>query len=451
MTAGGVSTNSPVALIARNRPAHVAAFAGQIAAHRATSMIYSAQSPAAMAEEVRKLGRPVILADQQDWSDELYAAAAETGAMGIELVDDADAPVRLVDGLVRVGNNPHCALPPDVAFELLSSGTTGAPKRLPLKWSTVTLATADAGQVYAGTSQRQSPLLMLSPLGNVTGISYLCPALATAQPIVLLEKFTVEAWVDAVRRFKPARSSLPPAAVRMVLDAGVPRDALASLTVLAVGGAHIAPELQMRFEEMYDIPVLTAFGATEFGGVVANWSLDLYREFGRIKRGSVGRASPNVDLRVVDRESFEVLPAGEIGLLEARVDRIGTDWIRTTDLAWLDSEGFLFLYGRADNAINRGGFKIVPEVIAAVLQKHPAVADVAVVGLPDPRLGEIPVAAVEVKAGAFAPTSEELLSFARERLLAYQVPTAIRVLQSLPRTESMKVSAPHLKALFMDR
>ncbi len=448
LEAGGVATGAAVGLVARNRPAQVAAFAGQIAAHRPTSMIYSAQTPAGMAGDVRRLNAAAILADPEDWTAELHAAAAQTGALGIVLTDDTENPVRVVEGLTQTGAGPHRTVGVEVAFELLSSGTTGAPKRLPLSWATVESATADADQVFAGTSQRQAPMLMLSPIGNVAGISYLCPSLATGQSIVLLEKFTVGGWVDAVSTYRPARSSLPPAAVRMVVEAGVPREPLSSLTVVAVGGARIEPELQVRFEEIYGIPVTTAFGATEFGGVVANWSLDLYRELGAIKRGSVGLASPNVDLRVVDRGSFQPLPSGEVGLLEARVARIGPDWIRTTDLVWLDEDGFLFLQGRADDAINRGGFKIVPEVVAAVLRDHPAVADAAVVGLADNRLGEVPVAAVELKAGVNVSGPDELLAFARDRLLAYQVPTAIMILPALPRTLSMKVSFPDVKALF---
>ncbi|HEY3696988.1 fatty acid--CoA ligase family protein [Phenylobacterium sp.] len=448
LAAGGVAAGAPVGLAARNRPAQVAAFAGQIAARRTTSMIYTAQTPVGMAADVRRLNAAAILADPQDWTAELRAAAAETGSLGLALADDPDTPVRVVDGLERAGAGPHRSVAAEVAFELLSSGTTGAPKRLPLSWATVESATADAGLVYVGTAQRQTPLLMLHPIGNVAGVSYLCPALAAGQPIVLLEKFTVESWVEAVRTYRPVRSALPPAAVRMVVEAQVPREALSSLTVLAVGGARIEPELQEQFEAMYGVPVTPAFGATEFGGVVANWTLDLYRALGAAKRGSVGRASPKVALRVVDRDSFQPLPAGEVGLLEARVDRLGPHWIRTTDMASLDKDGFLFLHGRADDAINRGGFKIVPEVVAEALRRHPAVADAVVVGLADPRLGETPVAAVELKAGAETPTPDELMAFARDRLLAYQLPTAIRIVPALPRTLSMKVSAPDVRALF---
>jgi long-chain acyl-CoA synthetase len=448
LAAAGVAPDVPVGLIARNRPALVAAFAAQVAARRPTSMVYSAQSPAALAADIRGLRAAAVLADPQDWTPELIAAEAEAGSAGLMLSDDDDQPVRPVPGLERVGAGPHRSLPPEIAFELLSSGTTGAPKRVPLAWATIESATRDSGKVYAGTTARQAPLLMLHPIGNVAGISYLCPPLANGQSIVLLDKFTVESWTAAVRDYGPARCSLPPAAVRMVMEAGVPREALSSLTVVAVGGGRIEPALQTAFEERYGIPILTAFGATEFAGVVAGWTLDLYRDWGVLKRGSAGRASPGVALRVVHRESFAPMPAGGIGLLEAKVDRLGPGWIRTTDLASLDADGFLFLHGRADGAINRGGFKVSPDGVADALRKHPAVADAAVVGVPDPRLGEVPVAAVELKSGIAPPTSQALIEFARDRLLAYQVPVEIRIVEALPRNASMKVSAPDVAALF---
>jgi acyl-coenzyme A synthetase/AMP-(fatty) acid ligase len=289
---------------------------------------------------------------------------------------------------------------------------------------------------------------MVHPLGNVTGLSYVGPALAFGQPIVLLDKFELNAWVTAVRNYKPIRAALPPAGIRMVVDAKVPKEDLASLTVVGVGGTALDLGLQKQFEETYGIPILSAFGATEFGGVIASWSLDLYKKFGHSKPGSLGRAAPNCTLRIVDPETRAELPPDTVGLLEAKVGRIGPDWIRTTDLARLDADGFLYLHGRADQAINRGGFKVVPEAVATVLRTHPGVADAAVVGIADQRLGEVPMAAVEPKAGVKAPTPDDLAAFAREKLIAYQVPVKFIVLEKLPRNESMKPALATIKKMF---
>jgi long-chain acyl-CoA synthetase len=136
-------------------------------------------------------------------------------------------------------------------------------------------------------------------------------------------------------------------------------------------------------------------------------------------------------------------------LLEVKApNQSGPDWVRTNDLAEIDADGFLFLRGRADDAIARGGFKVLPADIARVLLQHPAVQDAGVVGLPDPRLGAVPAAAVELRPGT-SVTEAQLLSFLRERLVAYQIPTQVKVVAELPRTPSLKVSQPMLRELFL--
>jgi acyl-coenzyme A synthetase/AMP-(fatty) acid ligase len=117
----------------------------------------------------------------------------------------------------------------------------------------------------------------------------------------------------------------------------------------------------------------------------------------------------------------------------------------------LDEDKFLWINGRDDNAIIRGGFKILPDDLVRALETHPAIREVAVVGLPDPRLGQIPAAAYILRAGAVAPSEAELRAFLRERLLPYQVPSQLMQVEELPRTPSLKVSQPDLKALFATR
>jgi acyl-CoA synthetase (AMP-forming)/AMP-acid ligase II len=142
-----------------------------------------------------------------------------------------------------------------------------------------------------------------------------------------------------------------------------------------------------------------------------------------------------------------VLPAGETGWLEAQVDSLGEAWIRTTDLALLDEDGFVFVKGRGDGAIIRGGFKILPEQIVESLREHPAVLDAAVVGIEDEKLGQIPAAAVELAKG-FELTIVALEKHARDRLLSYQIPAKWTIVDSLPRTPTLKVILSDVKKLF---
>jgi long-chain acyl-CoA synthetase len=433
-----------LALVARNRPAHVAVMAGALDAGRALTMIHSAQSPARLAADIERLRRPVIVAEREDWSEEALAAARRVGSGAIAVSDGDDCCKIAV--LLQRGEGPFAEPPVGTALELLSSGTTGAPKQVALSRKTITRSLAASGTMYAG-SDGAKPQIMAAPLGNVSGLGYAMPPLMNRQPLVLLDKFAPHAWASAIREFKPTRGALPPAGVRMMLDSDVPAEWLSSLEVVGMGGGKVEPDLLAAFERRFGVPVTPAYGATEFAGVVAAWTLDLYRQYGEAKRGSAGRAIPSAKLRVVDGETGRELPAGEQGVLEVLAERIGPDWIRTTDIAHIDSDGFLFLHGRADGAINRGGFKVLPETIVSALCEHPAVADAAAIGIEDSRLGEVPVAAVELAPGAQA-TSEDLHLFLSDRLLAYQRPVDIRILEALPRNPSLKVALGDLKVLF---
>jgi len=155
-------------------------------------------------------------------------------------------------------------------------------------------------------------------------------------------------------------------------------------------------------------------------------------------------------LRVVDPETGQEVPPGEIGVLEVLpTQRLGTTgWTRTTDLAAIDTDGFLYIRGRADDTIIRGGFKVQLNHVSEVLMRHAAVLEASVIGIPDARLGQVPVAAVELRPGFAAVDEGELAAFARQHLTPYQVPVRFKVVDALPRTISMKISRPGVTALF---
>ena len=164
------------------------------------------------------------------------------------------------------------------------------------------------------------------------------------------------------------------------------------------GTAPLSADDADAFTEKFGIPVLTSYAATEFGGGVAGWTLADHQKHWQAKRGSVGRAHPGAQLRVVDDDGNPLGP-DQPGLLEVKPGQLGpsADWMRTTDLARIDADGFLWILGRADQAIIRGGFKVMPDDVRAALESHPAVRGAAVVGRPDERLGETPVAMVELR------------------------------------------------------
>jgi long-chain acyl-CoA synthetase len=223
---------------------------------------------------------------------------------------------------------------------------------------------------------------------------------------------------------------------------------LSSLDFLISASGPLDPETRDEFEAHFQLPVRLAYGATEFAGSLCAWTPDLVDEFGESKRNSVGRPLPDTQVRIVHPDTGAELASGVQGLLEAKVAPISPDWIRTTDIASIDADGFVTLHGRADGAINRGGFKILPETVRRVLISHPAVRDACVVGVPDKRLGQVPFAAIEATPGLPVPSDDELKDLVRKSLPVYNVPVAFAVVDELPRNPALKVSLPDVAALY---
>jgi acyl-coenzyme A synthetase/AMP-(fatty) acid ligase len=448
-TLAGVPSGAAVGLIARNRAGPVAALAALLGLGRCVVMIYSAQSSAAIAADIRRLNLAAVIADCCDWAPEVVQAAQAVGSAGLGVSGEHGEPTRRVQPLCLAGSGPFHLADPGIALELLSSGTTGPPKRVPLSASAFEQAAADAVKIYGSSAATPPANLVCHPISNIAGVTFLMPMLFCGQPTCVMERFELSAWIDAVRRHRPARVSLPPPLIRQILEQSVAPDAFVGLEAIGVGAAMLDPQLQEAFETRYGVPLLVSYGATEFGGVVANWTPDLHRDFSQSKRGSVGRARPGVSLRVADLQTGAPLAVEMEGVLEAKVDRLSQEWIRTTDLASIDADGFVYLHGRADQAINRGGFKISPDKVAAALRSHEHVLDAAVVGMPDPRLGATPVAAVELAAGAKID-ADDLMKHVRAALLSYEAPTAIHVFKTLPRNASMKVDLAALKRMLSE-
>jgi acyl-CoA synthetase (AMP-forming)/AMP-acid ligase II len=425
-----------VGIVLRNRPAHVGALLGVLRAGGCVVTINPHRGVERTREDVARLGLDVIVATE----DDLLELAAGSGArtrLGLRALGEAPAVAE------------DAALParaqrlPGVAVRMLTSGTTGPPKRIELGFDL--LERVLQGAKYYETQKaetlrlRSGVAIVNSPLVHLGGVFRTLQCVNDGRAFCLLERFTVEGWLDAVRRHRPQTASLVPAALRMVLDAELDPSELASLRSVVCGTAPLDPDDADAFFARFGVPVLVSYAATEFGGGVAGWNVADHRTFWTTKRGSVGRAHPGCELRVVDPETGAILAADAPGLLEVKASQLGgREWIRTTDLARIDADGFVWILGRADQAILRGGFKVHPQVVQHALERHPAVRGASVLGRPDARLGAVPVAAVELRPGA-AASEAELLAHAAPLLARYELPVEIRVLKELPRTDSGKV------------
>ncbi|MER5184961.1 fatty acid--CoA ligase family protein [Streptomyces sp. NPDC002896] len=448
LDAAGLGAGARVGVVLENRPEHVAVVAAVIASGRCLVMLSPLQPAARLVADIARCELPVVVSGAEPLAREGVLGAVTAHGAALELG---------TDGTLRpAGGTAPAEAPanPGVAVEMLTSGTTGPPKRVHLRIGQLDQALVSGGQTPKPERLlSRSAALVAAPLVHIGGLWRALACLATGRRMLLMPKFAVEPWVSAVERHRLRAASLVPAAIRAVLDAGVPKERLAGLQVVTSGTAPCPAELADAFFRTYGIPVLMTYGATEFAGAVVGWTLPLHERWWQRKAGSAGRAFDGVELRVIGEDGAE-LPVGRTGRLEVRTEqstRGGRAWVRTSDLARIDADRFVWIEGRADDAIIRGGFKVQPETVKRVLETHPAVREAAVAGLPDARLGEVPVAAVEVETQQPAPDTAELVALCRGRLTPYEVPAHIVVLDALPRTPSSKVSRVELLDLVRAR
>jgi len=444
LTDAGIAQRASIGVIVRNRVIHGAAMLGLIGGGRWLTTIYAMQSAQAIAQEIRDTRFAAIIADRQDWSEDVVAAARETGTLGIVIDHGAAEPLSLHPELATTGAGPFRVVEGEPGLEVLSSGTTGKPKRVVFPARILDRMIDSVKAAYVSGSAE--PCILTWPYGGIGGMCELIAATMMERYMVVLERFNVEEWVEAVERLKPRTVSGVPTVARMILDAKVPKERLASVQYFTGGSAPMTIELQDAFEEAYGIKVIWGYGATEFCGSVIMWTPALYDQYRRTKAGAMGKAMPGITLRTIDVETGAVLPAGQQGYLEALVPQISDDWIRTTDLVTIDEDDFVFHHGRGDGAIIRGGHKVIPEKVVDCLREHPAVLDAAVVGLPDERLGAVPMAVVELRAGAEADEAA-LKDHVRGKLTSPQVPAKIRIVPAIPRTTSLKADLTAVRRL----
>lgn len=443
----GIPQGSPIAVVLRNNPACVSTVLAMVTSNFCLVPINPHQSAIKINADIESLGVSAIIALEDDWHANSLEMLIPEGrkahiSMGSEQI--------LVVG--RITTQAPTPEQEQTAILMLSSGTTGPAKRIPLSRRRFVNSILSGVEVTdAGPIRLKSSIAIVSgSLVHIGGIYFSINSLANGRSFCLLDKFSVREWRRALETHRPKTVTLSPAALRMIYDADIPVDSFRSLASIGSGSAPLPTDLKRDFQTRYGIPILDSYGATEFAGAITRWSMADYQHYGESKQGAVGRALDGLELRVTDPESGKVLSRGEQGLLEVRGEKLDFDeWVRTSDLAVIDEDGFLYLRGRADAAINRGGFKILPTDIEAVIESHPEVRHACVVGMQDERLGEVPQAVAETLPGS-SLCEADLLLYVRERVVAYHCPTRIQLLPELPRTPSMKVSIHEVKRLLKD-
>lgn len=334
----------------------------------------------------------------------------------------------------------------DVAVLLYTSGTTSTPKAVVLRHRHLTSYVI--GSIEFATGDEDTVALITVPPYHIAGVANLVTSIYSTRRVVYLPVFSPQAWLDIVRTERVTQAFLVPTMLARVVEHldGRPADC-PSLKSLAYGGARMPiTVLERALEAFADAGFVNAYGLTETSSTLAVLTPDDHRAartgdpVAVARLGSAGRLVPGVEVEIRDGELWArgEQVSGEYLGREAVTDDEG--WFPTRDRGWFDEDGYLFIEGRADDTIIRGGENIAPAEIEDVLLAHPAVADAAVVGLPDDEWGQRLAAAVVLRPGAAGEVDEdELRAFARERLRSSKTPDVIRFRTELPHTDTGKL------------
>ena len=368
----------------------------------------------------------------------------------MEHVIESTAPAAVLDGAgLRTVTAEPGGHEPDVAFVTWTSGTTGRPRPILHTHSgyleLLDRVLAPLRGRPADPARPPSPNLIPVSLSLNAGIYNVLFGLRAGAELVVMDRFSTTEFATLVDRFSIRSTVLPPAAMVMLADDDDVTD-LAPLRYVRSITAPLSPLSARRFSDKFGVTVLNGYGQAEIGEVIG-WTAADAREHPD-KVGAVGRPHPGVAIKVIDEDGSAVSSdaVGELlvkppsmasgyadgGSLDDRVDEGG--YVRTGDYARVDVDGFIWIEGRVGDLINRGGNKVFPGQVEEVLCLSPDVSEAAVVGVPDERLGEVPVAFVVGSA-----PDDELERLCRDHLVAYKIPVAYRRIAALPRSEVGKV------------
>ena len=392
------------------------------------------------------LGDTVVVADGE--------AAAALAARGHRVVDTA-----AFVATARAGDPDSVGeVPPDgegPAVLLYTSGTTAAPKAAVLRHRHLTSYVI--GTVEFGSAEPDQAVLVSVPPYHVAGLANLLSNLYLGRRIVYLPQFDATAWVGAVRREGITNAMVVPTMLARICDvlaadgAGLP-----SLRALSYGGARTpATVLQRVMTLLPDVDLTNAYGLTETSSTIAVLGPDDHRAArdgdarATARLASAGRVLPTVEIEVRGPLG-ESLPAGGPGEVWVRGEQVSGEyagreapldaagWFPTRDRGWLDADGYLFIEGRSDDTIIRGGENIAPAEIEEVLLTHPDIVQCAVVGVPDDEWGQRIAAAVVLRPGA-SVEADQVRAFARRSLRGSKTPEVVTFVEELPFTETGKL------------
>jgi acyl-CoA synthetase (AMP-forming)/AMP-acid ligase II len=381
------------------------------------------------------------------------------GVEGVCLVRRTEFEAACVDPGGRAADAP--AVDRDIAVLLFTSGTTGEPKVAVLRHRH--LASYVISTVEFMHAEEDEAALVSVPPYHIAGIAAVLTTVYAGRRTVYLPTFTPEAWVELAAAESVTHAMLVPTMLGRILDVlENTGETLPQLRSLSYGGGRMPPAVvEKALALLPHVDFVNAYGLTETSSTIAVLTADDHRaaigsDDPKVRRrlGSVGRPLPSLELEIRG-PGGEALPPGQSGEVYVRGEQIAGEylhrkvlqddgWFATNDAGWMDEDGYLFVEGRLDDVIVRGGENISPGEIEDALRQNPHVVDVAVFGLPDDRWGEKVACALVCKDGC--PSTEELTAWVKGRLRSTKTPEVWAFREALPYNDTGKLLRRQLKA-----
>jgi len=375
-----------------------------------------------------------------------------------DFVSAAEAAAENASGEEREGEG--------IAAQIFTSGTTAAPKAALLRHTN--LLGYILGAYEFMTADEDDAQLVCVPPYHIAGISALLSSFYSMRRIVLLPNFDPDTWLKLAEDEKVTNAFLVPTMLQRVIarmdETG--NSELPSIKSIAYGGGRMPPELIARALDLFpNCNFTNAYGLTETSSTIALLTPEDHRTAQqsddpevRARLGSVGKPLPTVELEIRDDEG-NVLPAGQRGEIYVRGEQVSGEyrekscldaegWFPTRDAGYLDSEGYLFLDGRADDVIVRGGENISPAEIEDVLREHPAISDAAAIGIPCEEWGEAVAIAVVADGKGSKPSEQDLCNLIKGKLRSSRKPDKVLFVDELPYNEMGKLLRRKIRELF---
>lgn len=352
---------------------------------------------------------------------------------------------------------------------MFTSGTTGRPKAVPMTHDTFSAYILE--NVDPVDPEIEEKNILTVPLYHVAGIQGMLAAAYGGRSLVLMEQFGVKEWLDLVQNEGANRAMLVPTMLKQIIEfEEFSTYDLSSLSVITYGAAAMPFEVIKKAIELFpDVSFINAFGQTETGSTITMLGPEDHKIEGtdeekekKLNRlsSSIGKALPDVEVMIIDENEAPVGP-GVVGEIVAMGPRMmsgywgdeektkkaftADGWLRTSDRGYMDEEGYIFLTGRADDLIIRGGENISPIEIENVLATHPKIQEAAVIGIASEEWGQEPRAVVVLDPGETV-SEEEIIEFCRGRLASFKRPRSVVFIDELPRSAVGKLSRKGLAA-----